>query len=261
MPSSDRMFHFLAKFATKSCFLLAPWILNTCTLVTGAQVAYKCLKLSWNYLQTSVKHQQEFRVTMNNIPARKVEEFYSKTPSQPTHHRKLALLKSLEFSFPCSDVDSEDPTNEQVPTPESIHTPAPLYLTEMENLKTSEFINIQKQQMLVEEDVLKLVRQSFSPCNCTVLSKSCSWDSSIDYEEKADEAKNFVHDLLRKVFSSKKLPRQRPKSGKFWKSERCQFRKIKRDRGTKSSCSKRIKSKVNPVQSSLIFNPAATKIN
>ena len=40
------MLRMLAKYAARSCLLLAPWILPTCTLITGGEVAFKCPKLS-----------------------------------------------------------------------------------------------------------------------------------------------------------------------------------------------------------------------
>ena len=89
-----------------------------------------------------------------------------------------------------------------------------------------------------EEDVTRIVKQSFLPCNCSILSKSCS--SSMVGEEDRAEAEIPLPVLLQKIFSAKTLPRQKPKSGRFWKSERCQFRKIKRDRGSKGSYVKRI---------------------
>merc|ERR1719158_1340952 len=50
------------------------------------------------------------------------------------------------------------------------------------------------------------------------------------------------------VVSSSVIPRQKPKSGKFWKSERSQFRKIKRDKGRWNSFEKRIQLKEEKVR-------------
>ena len=49
--------------------------------------------------------------------------------------------------------------------------------------------------------------------------------------------------LLDKMFTSKSIPRQKPKSGRFWKGERAQFRQIKRDRGQRPSFEQRLKIK------------------
>lgn len=45
------------------------------------------------------------------------------------------------------------------------------------------------------------------------------------------------------IIPSKIIPRQKPKSGKFWKSERSQFRKIKKDKGQRNTFEKRLKLK------------------
>ena len=70
-------------------------------------------------------------------------------------------------------------------------------------------------------------------------------------EEKSDEKKIKAVDkenlpmeaLLEKVFSSKQIPRQKPKSGRFWKGERGQFRQIKRDRGQRNTFEQRLQKK------------------
>ena len=49
--------------------------------------------------------------------------------------------------------------------------------------------------------------------------------------------------LLEQVFSSKQIPRQKPKSGRFWKGERSQFRQIKKDRGQRLTFEQRVKMK------------------
>merc|ERR1712106_1120449 len=45
------------------------------------------------------------------------------------------------------------------------------------------------------------------------------------------------------LIPAKVIPRQKPKSGKFWKCERSQFRKIKNDKGQRLTFEKRLKLK------------------
>jgi len=60
----------------------------------------------------------------------------------------------------------------------------------------------------------------------------------------ASEKENVpIEQMLKKVFNSKALPRQKPKSGRFWKGERGQFRQIKRDRGQRHTFEARLKMK------------------
>ena len=77
-----RMLRMLAKYAARSCLLLAPWILPTCTLITGGEVAFKCLKLSWRLLQTTVTVEKQ-RIMIKNIPSWNVDKFYSNIPPVP----------------------------------------------------------------------------------------------------------------------------------------------------------------------------------
>ena len=49
--------------------------------------------------------------------------------------------------------------------------------------------------------------------------------------------------MLDQMFASKSIPRQKPKSGRFWKGERAQFRQIKRDRGQRPTFEQRLKMK------------------
>merc|ERR1711879_965326 len=66
-------------------------------------------------------------------------------------------------------------------------------------------------------------------------------------EEKKDgtEGKENVPmpKLLDQIFSSKQIPRQKPKSGRFWKGERSQFRQIKKDKGQRHTFEQRLKMK------------------
>merc|ERR1712029_424720 len=65
--------------------------------------------------------------------------------------------------------------------------------------------------------------------------------------EKKDQTKGKENlpmpKLLDQVFSSKQIPRQKPKSGKFWKGERSQFRQIKKDKGQRLTFEQRVKMK------------------
>jgi len=49
--------------------------------------------------------------------------------------------------------------------------------------------------------------------------------------------------VLEKIIVPKHIPRQKPKSGKFWKGERRQFRSIKKDRGQRFTFEQRLKMK------------------
>jgi len=52
-----------------------------------------------------------------------------------------------------------------------------------------------------------------------------------------------IEQVLKKMFNSKPLAKQKPKSGRFWKGERGQFRQIKRDRGQRHTFEARLKMK------------------
>merc|ERR550532_628874 len=62
--------------------------------------------------------------------------------------------------------------------------------------------------------------------------------------EEEDKKENIpMVELLGKMFTSKSIPRQKPRSGRFWKGERAQFRQIKRDRGQRPTFEQRLKMK------------------
>merc|ERR1712110_1205842 len=65
--------------------------------------------------------------------------------------------------------------------------------------------------------------------------------------EKKEETKGKENlplpKLLEQVFSSKQIPKQKPKSGRFWKGERSQFRQIKKDKGQRLTFEQRVKMK------------------
>merc|ERR1712059_145537 len=59
-----------------------------------------------------------------------------------------------------------------------------------------------------------------------------------------DSVKKVTHlDAKKPLIETKVIPRQKPKSGKFWKGERGQFRQIKKDRGQRLTFDQRLKLK------------------
>merc|ERR1712066_727167 len=63
-------------------------------------------------------------------------------------------------------------------------------------------------------------------------------------ESREDKKENIpIVKILDQMFTSKSIPRQKPKSGRFWKVERAQFRQIKRDRGQRPNFEQRLKHK------------------
>ena len=68
-------------------------------------------------------------------------------------------------------------------------------------------------------------------------------------KEDAAEKENMpLEKRLDALFASKSIPRQKPKSGRFWKGERAQFRQIKRDRGQRPTFEQRLKMKEEKVR-------------
>ena len=62
-------------------------------------------------------------------------------------------------------------------------------------------------------------------------------------KEKPEKENIPLDKMLDQLFTSKSIPRQKPKSGRFWKGERAQFRQIKRDRGQRPTFEQRLKMK------------------
>ena len=84
-------------------------------------------------------------------------------------------------------------------------------------------------------------------------------ESKLD-DNKKEETKTIDKEnlpipvLLEKIFSSKQIPRQKPKSGRFWKGERGQFRQIKRDRGQRLTFEQRLKMKEEKMRNREVAN-------
>merc|ERR1712110_569266 len=68
--------------------------------------------------------------------------------------------------------------------------------------------------------------------------------TTVEKKEQTKGKENLpMPKLLEQVFSSKQIPRQKPKSGRFWKGERSQFRQIKKDKGQRLTFEQRVKMK------------------
>merc|ERR1712142_1169328 len=65
-----------------------------------------------------------------------------------------------------------------------------------------------------------------------------------DTVKLANDKENLpMEKVLDNIIVPKTIPRQKPKSGKFWKEGRQQFRQIKRDKGKKFTFEQRMKNK------------------
>jgi len=64
----------------------------------------------------------------------------------------------------------------------------------------------------------------------------------------ADKENLPISKVLDSIIVSKQIPRQKPKSGKFWKEGRQQFRQIKRDKGKKFTFEQRMKNKEEKIK-------------
>jgi len=64
----------------------------------------------------------------------------------------------------------------------------------------------------------------------------------------ADKENLPIAKVLDNIIVSKQIPRQKPKSGKFWKEGRQQFRQIKRDKGKKFTFEQRMKNKEEKIK-------------
>merc|ERR1711862_2128 len=64
----------------------------------------------------------------------------------------------------------------------------------------------------------------------------------------ADKENLPIAKVLDNIIVSKQIPRQKPKSGKFWKEGRQQFRQIKRDKGKTFTFEQRMKNKEEKIK-------------
>jgi len=79
----------------------------------------------------------------------------------------------------------------------------------------------------------------------------------------ADKENHPMVKVLDRIIVAKNIPRQKPKSGKFWKEGRQQFRQIKRDKGKKFTFEQRMKNKEEKMKNKeladLLLNRKALK--
>jgi len=73
--------------------------------------------------------------------------------------------------------------------------------------------------------------------------KVVSDKESVQKAAVADKENTPITKVLDKMIVAKQIPRQKPKSGKFWKAGREQFRQIKKDKGKRFTFEQRMKNK------------------
>lgn len=73
--------------------------------------------------------------------------------------------------------------------------------------------------------------------------KVVSDKESVQKAAVADKENTPIIKVLDKMIVTKQIPRQKPKSGKFWKAGREQFRQIKKDKGKRFTFEQRMKNK------------------
>merc|ERR1712013_718382 len=171
-------------------------------------------------------------------------------------------------------------------------------------VKTSELLNEVTDDVITKDEVKKPTDNDSSPKNTTIATIPESTEKDNSKEDKIKDKDNKVagtgetsvtkvknmenkdsgHNqsngtntsadkenlpiakVLDNIIVSKQIPRQKPKSGKFWKEGRQQFRQIKRDKGKKFTFEQRMKNKEEKIENEekseqfqVIKNPAKIK--
>merc|ERR1712034_35374 len=73
--------------------------------------------------------------------------------------------------------------------------------------------------------------------------KVVSDKESVQKAAVSDKENTPITKVLEKMIVAKQIPRQKPKSGKFWKAGREQFRQIKKDKGKRFTFEQRMGNK------------------
>jgi len=73
-------------------------------------------------------------------------------------------------------------------------------------------------------------------------------------EKTAKDKEAEIFDKIQNLILLNKIPRQKPKSGKFWKDEKEQFRKIKKDRGQRRTFEERLRLKEEKLRNNEMAN-------
>merc|ERR1740124_1187346 len=87
-----------------------------------------------------------------------------------------------------------------------------------------------------EKEVVAVVIKPAVESNFTALKEK-------EIKAVAEKENHPMVKVLDRIIVAKNIPRQKPKSGKFWKEGRQQFRQIKRDKGKKFTFEQRMKNK------------------
>merc|ERR1712154_604803 len=117
-----------------------------------------------------------------------------------------------------------------------------------EKKPVEEVVNKEADKVAPEESLVKLCTETdvVESAFTAIKEEENSLVAALKENQTNDSAEKEnlpIVKVLDTVIVSKQIPRQKPKSGKFWKEGRQQFRQIKKDKGRKFTFEQRMKNK------------------
>jgi len=194
----------------------------------------------------------------------------AKTPKKLATPKKTETpMKSKETETPKTKTPKPDKTEtaNQIATPKTsepkkIETPQKVATPKKTETPQKTPISSNKENLVTKLESGKpnsATKLAANGGNLTVLAKAAEVEAAESYNEAVNDVisgTNDVIDKMRKELATRKesmaktslvavkqIPRQKPKSGKFWKEERVAFRSLKKDQGHRLTFEQRIKRK------------------